>query len=100
MSEVTRKIVCAAVRVGTFVVLGPRHYSQPMHEQIKWIESHTRIPWKKLRQSYGEEQGFIDQFGQFYDRKQAMELVKSNGQPFDLKRNGGSGDELYSEGLY
>jgi hypothetical protein len=46
------------------------------------------------------EQGFIDQFGRFYNRKEAMKAVLENGQPFSLKRNGGSGEELFSEGLY
>lgn len=46
------------------------------------------------------EQGFIDQWGCFYTRTEAMQAVKASGQPFNIKRNGGNDDELYSEGLY
>ena len=46
------------------------------------------------------EQGFIDQHNVFYTREEAMKIVLSNDQPFNLKRNGGDITKLYSEGLY
>lgn len=42
------------------------------------------------------KQGFINQFCQYRTRKEALEIVKANGQRFDPKRNGAK-DELYSE---
>ena len=46
------------------------------------------------------EQGFIDQFGRFYDRTAALAVVQFSGQPFNADRNWGSGKLLFSEGLY
>lgn len=45
------------------------------------------------------EQGFIDQFGNFYGREEAFEHCERIGQPIDYERNGGKG-ALFSEGLY
>ena len=47
-----------------------------------------------------EEQGFVDQWGVFMSREEAMQVVKASGQPFSLNRNGGEDDELYSEGVW
>lgn len=90
-------MVCAANRnrANGYIVCGARHYDSIMHKQISVFYDMT----SKSR-SKDWEQGFIDQFGRFYNRKEAMKAVLENGQPFSLKRNGGSGDELYSEGLY
>ena len=46
------------------------------------------------------EQGFIDQFGVFYNREEAMVIALAAGQDIDYKRNGGDSLILYSEGLY
>jgi hypothetical protein len=46
------------------------------------------------------DQGFIDQWGQFYTRREAMRVVKESGQPFNLERNGSQDEKLFSEGLY
>lgn len=45
------------------------------------------------------EQGFINQFGEFRTREEALKIALENGQPFDAKRNG-STNQLFSEGLY
>lgn len=45
------------------------------------------------------EQGFIDQFGAFHDREEALRIVKRAFQPFSPERNG-SETQLFSEGLY
>jgi hypothetical protein len=45
------------------------------------------------------EQGFINQFGDFLTREEAMQIVKQNGQPFDIGSNRGD-SVLFSEGLY
>jgi hypothetical protein len=88
-------VVCAACRCpdkGTIFV-GPRHFDETMWQVIKLV----------LDQGYNPavfEQGFIDQRGNFLTREEAMRVVRENGQPFNAERNSGSGDELYSEGLY
>ena len=51
--------------------------------------------WKLLDNT--EEQGFIDQFGKFYNRKDAYIIAKENGQ---IIRDLGETDELFSEHLY
>jgi len=45
------------------------------------------------------EQGFINQFGEFLTREEALDVVKESGQPFDIERNGHA-HKLFSEGLY
>lgn len=62
--------------------------------------SHGKLLQDQLGRRKDEEQGFIDQYRQFYTREQAMELVKSNGQPFDFNRNGHQDEELFSEGVW
>jgi hypothetical protein len=82
-------VVCAACRMGDHIVLGARHFDERMREQM----DRTSCNWKLA------EQGFIDQFGAFLSREEAMNIVKSSGQPFDIERN--RGDKiLFSEGLY
>lgn len=63
------------------------------------VQTDKIIPWHRYFKTEGE-QGFIDNFGIFMDRVEALAVAKASGQPLDMKRNGGSGDELYSEGLY
>lgn len=82
-------MVCAANRnVQGAIILGVRHWDKIMLSN-------------PLVEIDGEwEQGFIDQFGRFYNRKDAMKAVKASGQPFNAERNSGNGEDLYSEGLY
>ncbi len=56
----------------------------------------------KVKRYYGQEvQGFLDDSGEFLNRRDAMKLASSNGQ---LKRDPNpsfyQGDELYSEDLW
>lgn len=90
-------IVCAACLMqngsNQYMMVGPRHWDSTMRNQLL----DTRIPDDgELTQG---EQGFIDQFGDFYNRVDALAIVKTNGQPFNAERNG-SDTELFSEGLY
>lgn len=87
------KIVCAACWKGGFIVTGPRHFDNIMRNEIN-NRMDTFVGW------HDAKQGFIDQFGGFYDREEAMIIVKASGQPFNIERNGGSNKVLYSEGLY
>ena len=90
-ADVMPWIVCAACRYGEYIVAGPRHFDSTMHRQIMASQSRQEAEW---------EQGFIDQWGRFYNRTAAMAAVKASGQPFNKQRNGGDDTELYSEGLY
>lgn len=86
-------IVCAANKLnGTILICGARHWDRVMRQQAKAIGGDGRW-WSE------EEQGFINQYGEFRTRKEAMRIVKENGQLFDADRNGSSVC-LYSEGLY
>lgn len=89
-------IICAACRwKGMYfegaMILSARHWDEQMRFMADSIGITNHIAW---------EQGFVDQFNRFYSREEAMQLVKSNGQPFNNERNGGSETELFSEGLY
>ncbi len=83
-------IVCAANRVGDLIICGARHCDPIMRAQA--AAAGVRLT--------ASEQGFINQFGEFLTRREAMDIVLENGQPFDAQRNSGNGRDLYSEGLY
>lgn len=82
-------IVCAANKhreTGT-IFCGARHFDGLMRAQIKAAEYKFT----------GYDQGFIDQWGRFYDRKEAWKVAKKNNQ---IKRISGTEGTLYSEDLY
>jgi hypothetical protein len=83
-------IVCAASRNrdSNRIITGARHFDKVMSMQIQPDDTRS---W---------EQGFIDQYGDFHTREEAMKIVKANGQPFNAERNGNPENQLFSEGLY
>jgi len=83
-------VVCAAIRIDNLIIAGARHFDKVMRSQLNHMDG--------VNASCGE-QGFIDQFGDFLTREEAMEIVKKNGQPFNIERNRGD-TYLFSEGLY
>ena len=88
-------IVCAAIKSETgAIITGARHFDIIMHKQIDYYRQCTDATYTNW------QQGFIDQFGEFYSRSMAMQIVILSGQPFNAERNGGNGFDLYSEGLY
>jgi len=89
-------VVCAAVRFKCgLIVSGPRHFDKIMNDVLRMMPN--------LDKSCPEE-GFIDQFGTFLDRTEALYIVINNDQPLDKERNDARHSdmwrELYSEGLY
>lgn len=87
-------VVCAANRLEDGTILcGARHWDKVMCKQADMMGLSEEKPIRC-------EQGFINQFGEFLTRKESMQVVKENGQPFNKKRNGNQDIELYSEGLY
>lgn len=100
-------IVCAAIlfsRKSTYgecddlddlLIVGPRHYDQVMRSQASKHEYSSIHNTQRIKE---KEQGFIDQYGKFYNRKEALEIAKQNDQiRFDI---GYDTDELLSEMLY
>ena len=86
-------VVAAACCYKKIILVGARHWDKVMRFQYDCMQSCFKVPHSQF------EEGFIDQFGEFLTREQALAIVKANGQRFDAERNG-STVELYSEGLY
>lgn len=92
-----RKVVASAIKClfrdgSEHLVIGVRHWDPLMHSQGTLLE-------EKLGVRIDEDQGFVDQYGVFLDRVEALQVVKESGQPFNPRRNGAT-DELYSEGVW
>lgn len=89
-----RRVVCAAIRAADgSLLLGIRHYSSDMHEQI----AERREGWKFLHRT-GDDQGFVDQRGHYMTRRQAWNVAEAAGQ---VRRQGHDCEGvLYSEDLY
>ena len=83
------RIVCAAIRNNAGdVIIGIRHFDLGMHEQIKKSSSRWIV----------SEQGFIDQFSNFYTREEAWKIASESNQI--IRRCHGDGKELFSENIY
>jgi hypothetical protein len=90
-----RKVVCAAIRADDGdILVGIRHYSTDMHKQID-----ARHDGDKFKHRHDQDQGFVDQWGVYMTRKEAMVVARDAEQQINFKRNI---DKLllYSEGLY
>jgi len=93
-----RRVVCAAIRAADGdVLLGVRHYSTDMHAQI-----HARRDGAKFCHRLDEDQGFVDQRGEYMTREEAYRVAAAAGQIAypDACGRGLDGPKLYSEGLY
>lgn len=97
-----RRVVCAANRVLLSqpegqtpavyaIALGARHYDPIMRDAIANAAG-TAAEWR------GAEQGFVDQWGTFMTREEALQVALAAGQR--LYRCGGDEKRLYSENLY
>lgn len=81
------RIVCAAVRLGDGLIIpGPRHWDNVMHRVATAL--HNRSPMDFA----AADQGFIDQFGIFHNRREAAAIAHRAGQA--------NVPELFSEDLY
>ena len=95
------RIICAANKVRfdsgkSIIITGARHWDNIMHKTFNALD-------KKLGDMEDEVQGFIDQFGNFYDRYEAWTIAETNGQI--IRRVGGDttlegNGRLFSENLY
>ena len=80
------------------IVVGARHFDDVMSNQLDIIESTLK---DKDQLPLKQDQGFIDQWGEFIDRKTACTIVRLNQQPLlGLQPFLDSTDELYSEHLH
>lgn len=98
--KLQRRIVCAAnrfkLKTGGFIVVpGARHYSPDMAAVIDLIEDQL-----STRFVAGEEQGFIDQWGKYHNRQDALIIATHAGQINTVRQKGTPYDTLFSEDLY
>lgn len=98
--KLQRRIVSAANRFqlksgGTLVIPGTRHYSKDMAAVLDQVAD-------KLVSVFvtGDDQGFVDQWGQYYTRSDALVIATHAGQINTVRPKGGPSDELFSEDLY
>ena len=98
-----RRIVCAANRYGDIVIPSARHHDKCMNTIIQAFGGRAKllegIHYTDLDE-FRKEQGFIDQYGDYWTREQAMDIVKMNEQPIINQAKIGDGKRLYSEHLY
>ncbi|QQG33545.1 hypothetical protein [Pectobacterium phage PcCB7V] len=98
--KLQRRIVCAANRFqlkdgGVLIIPGSRHYSKDMAlvlDQLrdKVVSDHVT----------GDDQGFIDQWGEYHTREEAVIIAKHAGQVNTVRKKTDPADELFSEDLY
>lgn len=98
MNRLQRRVVCAAnkydCRYGgvDMVFIGVRHFCPVMRQNME--------PHKDFIKRESEVQGFIDQFGVFMDRKEALQVARDAGQLNVVRIKTWPSDELFSEDLY
>lgn len=98
--KLQRRIVCAANRFelktgGTIVIPGTRHYSRDMAEVLDLIRD-------QLAKDHvtGDNQGFVDQWGEYFTREEAVIIAEYAGQLNTVRPKSGPKNELFSEDLY
>lgn len=87
-----RRVVCAAILYGDFIICGARHFDTPMHSVL------AKIPEDVKGGGY-REQGFIDQCGEFMSREEAFEVATIAGQIINKTGNPKS-KQLFSAKIY
>lgn len=87
-----RRIVCAAVQAKDGeVITGIRHFSPDMKKMINLHPSPEKF-------RFNSTQGFVDQFGDFWNRQDAWKIAQNASQIY--RRCGGDEGKLFSENLY
>lgn len=87
---IDRRVVCAAMQAESGeIICSPRHWDHLAHVQAA---AYPFGFWKQAKQ------GFVDQRGEFMDRKEAYQVAWGANQV--VRRVGGDTDCLYSENLY
>lgn len=89
-----RRVVCAAIRAADGdVLIGIRHYSKDMVEQIN-----ARSDGAKFKCRGDGDQGFVDKMGVFMSREEAYEVALRARQI--IYPDSDNQERLYSENLY
>ena len=95
-SKAQPRIVCAALCYLSGVLIpSPRHHDAVCNEQIRRLKTtnlHGLVEGKPV-------QGFIDQFGNFHDRFEALKIATEAGQLVGRVKTNPQ-DRLFSEDLY
>jgi hypothetical protein len=99
---VQRRIVSAAVRLkkkdgSSIVVMAARHGSPGIHPLINTLVESGQL---ETDWAMGEDQGFTDQFDDYFTREEAFIIAQAARQLEGRKKTGGKPDVLYSEDLY
>lgn len=92
-----RFVVAAACRLDKVILVGVRHFDPVMATQLDAIREDRIIEAERLGKA---EQGFIDQFGIFMNRKEAYQVALRAGQLNNRRSQSSDGDTLFSEDLY
>lgn len=92
-----RFVVAAACRLDKVILVGVRHFDPVMATQLDAIREDRIIEAEQLGKA---EQGFIDQFGIFMNRKEAYQVALRAGQLNQRRCQSSDGDTLFSEDLY
>lgn len=95
--KLQRRVVCAANQYGCTLggvlqFIGVRHFCPLMRQNMQ--------SWSDVLIRTTEVQGFVDQFGVFMDRKEALMVAKEAGQLNIARLKTWPDDELFSEDLY
>jgi len=89
-----QRVVCAACRYDDVIVVGIRHLDPLMRQTMKAMYPDV----EKIGIKFSRDQGFVDQFGNFLTRQEALVIANHNNQIH--RRVGGDEHRLYSENLY
>jgi hypothetical protein len=93
-----RVVVCAANRSELGIVPSARHFDERMVQIIHILHAYYNGECSKISVQW--EQGFIDQFGVFMNRTEALAVATAAGQ-INLRRpKTQPEDMLFSEDLY
>lgn len=90
-------IVCAAIFFDGLVIAGARHHDMVMNKVIERLGGHKAVYEACKTRPI---QGFIDQFGRFYTREEAMLVARENDQIIVTDEQMLSVSALHSEDLY
>jgi len=100
-----RKIVLAACKIthpehGEIALAGHRHWSMDMHQTYDKLKE---CGWKVVHSD--EAQGFLDNAGKYYTRREAIQFVKDGNQEYNPQlgnheENIDDCDEAFSEGFW
>lgn len=91
-------VLLAACRYGDYITaVGVRHYDLHMHQQLDLCDEDEL---QERRRADVVSQGFIDRWGNYLSREEALTLVKDTKQMFSFRCQSGCDDVLYSEGIH